>query len=110
MRASSSNSTNAEFAESHEVSPTELPTEIAIDFETPLQIRMVKVRVLDENGEDHAIGAPIIQPNRKRISVHVNRLRVGYFVVEWGVVGTDGAHMQGRYTFRIGRAEILSER
>jgi len=86
----------------------ELPTEIAIDFTEPLQIRMVTVRVLDEEGADHAIGTPVIRADRRRISVRVGGLRIGNFRVQWGVIRADGSVTQGHYTFRIARDVTIS--
>src|SRR5271157_4356226 len=38
--------------------------EIAVDFEQPIEARLVKMEVVDQLGVDHALGAPIVRADR----------------------------------------------
>lgn len=77
------------------------PTEVAVDFEVPLDPQFVKLEVLDESGADYAIGPPRVSVDRKRLSVSVESLRPGAFVVQWGVVDHRGNLSKGAFTFTV---------
>jgi methionine-rich copper-binding protein CopC len=90
-------------------SGTEPPNEIAVDFDHPIDIKLVKLEVVDERGVDHSLGAPMIRADHKRISVRVAHMGPGIFSVRWGVVDTAGERIEGAYTFTFEDDRILGK-
>ncbi len=86
---------------------SESPNEIAVDFDEPIHVRLVKLEVIDQAGVDHAIGAPIIRGDHRRISVRVGRMGPGIFTVNWGTVDAEGKRLEGTYTFSFEADRIL---
>jgi methionine-rich copper-binding protein CopC len=84
--------------------------EIAVDFEQPIEARLVKMEVVDQLGVDHALGAPIVRADRRRISVRVGRMVPGVFTINWGTVDAEGKHLEGTYTFTFEAEKVLSGR
>ena len=84
------------------------PSEVAVDFEDPLDSRLIKLEVLDDQGSDHAIGPPMISLDRRRLSVRVHDLKPGAFLVQWGVVDHAGKLSTGMYRFFVTRPDTLS--
>lgn len=87
---------------------THSPTEVAVDFEVPLDPQFVKLEILDERGADYAIGPPRVSVDRKRLSVRVESLRPGAFVVQWGVVDHRGNLSEGTFTFMVKLPDTLA--
>ena len=95
-------------AASSDATVTDPPTEVAVDFENPLDAQFVKLEVLDENGGEHAIGPPMVSADRRRLSVRVEGLKPGIFLVQWGVVDHHGNLSKGAFTFNVRRPDTLA--
>ncbi len=87
----------------------DIPKEIAVDFDDPLDLQFVKLQVLDDKGDDHAVGPPMISVDRRRLSVRVEGLKPGVFVVKWGVIDHHGKVIQGSFTFALKRPKTLAQ-
>lgn len=85
----------------------ETPHEIAVDFDQPLNLLLVRMQVVDQAGIDHSVGRPIVRTDRRRISVEVDRMHPGVFTVQWSVVELGGKRTEGSYTFELRTEEIL---
>ena len=90
------------------VDDAERPNEIAVDFDKPMDLLLVRMQVIDQAGVDHCVNRPIIRTDHRRISVEVGGMRPGIFTVQWGIVEVGGKRTEGSYTFEFQTAEILS--
>ena len=86
----------------------DVPTEVALKFENPLDLQFVKLQVFDDKGRDHGVGPPMISSDRRTLSVHIASLTPGKFVVQWGVVDRDGNMSKGSFTFVLRPPQTLA--
>lgn len=77
------------------------PAEVVIDFDAPIEKLFAKLEVTGADGKNEASGAPQISDDGRRLSVKVNALKPGDYMVKWAVVCIDTHHTQGSYTFTI---------
>jgi len=77
------------------------PSEVIINFDAPIEKLFAKLEVTGADGKDDAAGAPQISDDGRRLSVKVNGLKPGDYMVKWAVVCIDTHHTQGSYTFSI---------
>jgi methionine-rich copper-binding protein CopC len=80
---------------------TSAPSEVAIIFDAPIEKLFAKLEVTGADGKNDAAGAPQISDDGRRLSVKVNGLKPGDYMVKWAVVCIDTHHTQGSYTFSI---------
>ena len=77
------------------------PSEVAIDFDAPIEKLFAKLEVAGADGANQAVGTPQISDDGIRMSVKVPALKPGDYTVKWAVVGIDTHHTQGSYTFTV---------
>jgi methionine-rich copper-binding protein CopC len=77
------------------------PSEVAINFDAPIEKLFAKLQVTDVDGKNEAAGAPQVSDDGRRLSVKVSALKAGDYTVKWAVVGVDTHHTEGSYTFSI---------
>jgi copper resistance protein C len=77
------------------------PSEVAIDFDAPIEKLFAKLEVAGADGVNQAAGAPLVSDDGKRLSVKVPALKPGDYTVKWAVVGIDTHHTEGSYTFTV---------
>jgi copper resistance protein C len=77
------------------------PSEIAIDFDAPIEKLFAKLEVTGADGQNLAVGTPQISDDGIRLSVKVGALKPGDYLVKWAVVCIDTHHTNGSYTFSV---------
>jgi methionine-rich copper-binding protein CopC len=77
------------------------PSEIAIDFDAPIEKLFAKLEVTGADGQNLAVGTPHISDDGIRLSVKVGALKPGDYLVKWAVVCIDTHHTNGSYTFSV---------
>jgi len=77
------------------------PSEVAINFDAPIEKLFAKLEVTGADGKNETTGAPQISDDGRRMSVKVASLKPGDYTVKWAVVGVDTHHTEGSYTFAI---------
>ena len=82
--------------------------EVAVDFNDPIEARLIKMKVVDRFGVDHVLGAPIVRADRRRISVRVGSMVPGSL---YGRLGNrrHGRETSGRYIHLYLRCRESSE-
>jgi methionine-rich copper-binding protein CopC len=101
------NASNVLMVDSVQSDSAELPNEIAVDFDAPIEARLVKIEVVDQMGVDHAVGAPFVRADHRRISVRVDHMGPGTFTVNWGIVDAEGKRTEGAHSFTFEAQRIL---
>jgi methionine-rich copper-binding protein CopC len=77
------------------------PSEVAINFDAPIEKLFAKLEVTGADGKNEAAGAQQVSDDGRRLSVKVGALKPGDYTVKWAVVGIDTHHTEGSYTFSI---------
>lgn len=77
------------------------PSEVTINFDAPIEKLFAKLEVTGADGANHAAGAPQVSDDGRRLSVKVNPLKPGDYMVKWAVVCIDTHHTEGSYTFTV---------
>lgn len=77
------------------------PSEVAIDFDAPIEKLFAKLEVTGADGKNEALGAAQVSDDGTRLSVKVSVLKPGDYTVKWAVVCIDTHHTQGSYTFTV---------
>jgi methionine-rich copper-binding protein CopC len=78
------------------------PSEIKIKFDAPVEKLFAKVQVLSADGQDHAVGAPVVSADGTELTSKVETLKPGEYTVKWAVVCVDTHHTEGSYSFTVG--------
>jgi hypothetical protein len=79
------------------------PSEVAIDFDAPIEKLFAKLEVASADGTNQAVGQPQISDDGRNLKVKVGALKPGDYTVKWAVVGIDTHHTEGSYTFSVAR-------
>ena len=77
------------------------PSEVAIDFDAPIEKLFARLEVEGADGANQAVGRPRVSDDGTRLSVKVAALKPGDYTVKWAVVGIDTHHTEGSYTFSV---------
>jgi copper transport protein len=79
------------------------PRTVVLTFDEPVETGLGSLDVLDVAGRMHAIG-PVAHPNGdpERVSIGVDALATGRYVVVWRVVSDDSHVVSGAFAFGVG--------
>jgi copper resistance protein C len=77
------------------------PSEVTIDFDAPIEKLFAKLEVTGAEGKNEDLGAAQVSDDGRRLSVKVQALKPGDYLVKWSVVCIDTHHTQGSYTFTV---------
>ncbi len=77
------------------------PSEVAINFDAPIEKLFAKLEVIGADGQNLTIEAPQVSDDGTRLSVKVGTLKPGEYLVKWAVVCIDTHHTNGSYTFTV---------
>jgi methionine-rich copper-binding protein CopC len=77
------------------------PSEVAINFDAPIEKLFAKLEVTGADGKNEAAGAPQVSDDGRNMSVKIVALKPGDYTVKWAVVGIDTHRTEGSYTFSI---------
>lgn len=77
------------------------PTEVAIEFDNPIEQVFARLEVLDSAGADVTSGPPSVDIKRRRLSVALKPLKPAEYTVKWTVVSEDSHRTEGSYTFTV---------
>ena len=77
------------------------PSEIAIDFDAPVEKLFAKLEVAGADGRNETVGPPQVSDDGIKLSVKVPPLKPGDYTVKWAVVCIDTHHTEGSYTFSV---------
>jgi copper resistance protein C len=80
---------------------SEPPTQVTIKYDAPIEKLFASLKVIDSTGKNEAVGQPAISSGGWTLSVPVNTLSPGEYMVQWNVVCIDTHHTQGSYSFTI---------
>jgi len=80
---------------------TSSPSEVAIEFDSPVRTTPVKLQVRDSAGADETVGATVVSKDRRCLSVRLKPLRPGEFMVQWKVMAQDGHASEGSFSFTV---------
>ena len=75
--------------------------EVTIKFDAPIERLFAKLEVLDAQGNNLAVGTPVISSDGIMLTVKLAALKPGDYIVKWGVVCVDTHHTEGSYTFTV---------
>jgi methionine-rich copper-binding protein CopC len=77
------------------------PSEVAIDFDAPIEKLFAKLEVAGADGTNEAVGAPQVSDDGRKLSIKVGALKPGDYTVKWAVVCIDTHHTNGSYIFTV---------
>jgi len=77
------------------------PSEVAIEFDSPVRALSVKLQVLDSTGVDETAGATVVSKDRHCVSAPLKLLKPGEFTVKWKVMAQDGHGSEGSFSFMV---------
>jgi len=77
------------------------PSEVAIDFDAPIEKLFAKLEVAGADGRNEAVGAPQVSDDGRQLSIKVGALKPGDYTVKWAVVCIDTHHTNGSYVFTV---------
>jgi copper resistance protein C len=77
------------------------PSEVAIDFDAPIEKLFAKLEVAGADGTNEAVGAPQVSDDGRQLSIKVGALKPGDYTVKWAVVCIDTHHTNGSYIFTV---------
>jgi copper resistance protein C len=77
------------------------PTEVAINFDNPIEQMFARLQVVDSAGADVTAGPPSVGKDRRRLSVILKKLKPAEYTVKWSVVAEDSHRSEGSYTFTV---------
>jgi copper resistance protein C len=80
------------------------PSEVAIVFDAPIEAMFSKLEVLSARGDEEDAAPPVLDKNRRRLSVKLRPLGPGDYTVKWVAVAEDGHRTQGSYVFTVAAA------
>lgn len=81
------------------------PKALRIQFSEPIELAFSSVDVTNAKGEMQPVGDPALSPNDKAqlIVPLKGSLAPGKYTVVWHAVGDDTHHVDGKYTFIVGK-------
>jgi methionine-rich copper-binding protein CopC len=77
------------------------PSEVAIKYDSPIQLLFAKLQVLSRAGIEEAAGKPTLSADRRTLSVKLKPLVPGTYKVKWSVIALDGHRTEGSYDFTV---------
>ncbi len=77
------------------------PPEITIQYDVPIEKLFASLQVLNSAGQDEVAGKPEVSADGSKLSVPVNKLAPGQYIVRWSVVCIDTHRTQGSYSFTV---------
>lgn len=77
-----------------------MPTQITLSFSEPVEARFASVSVTNAGADQRTAGRPTASGNT--LTVPLETLEEGWYLVYWRVISTDGHPIRGAYTFALG--------
>ncbi len=84
-----------------------LPADVSIEFNEVITVGDNAVRVVDTNGSDVALNAPVLNPVEGgviMVSTFREPLQPGWYAVSWRAISADGHAVASTFTFTYGAA------
>jgi methionine-rich copper-binding protein CopC len=77
------------------------PSAVSIKYDAPIEHLFAKLEVIDESGNNVAVGQPDLGSDGRTLSIKVSSLKPGEYTVKWSVVCIDTHRTQGSYSFSV---------
>ena len=79
------------------------PVEVSLTYSEPVEPRFAVISVTDADGNQMTTGPPTRSPESlTTLTVRVDRIQQGWYLVYWRVISADGHPVRGAYTFAVG--------
>jgi copper transport protein len=79
------------------------PVEVSLTYSEPVEPRFAVVSVNDADGQQLTTAPPSRSPEDvTTLTVPVDRIQQGWYLVYWRVISADGHPVRGAYTFAVG--------